>query len=263
MYRLLIVTHDPDAIEMLSHMQGWEKLGFKPPRLFQTVEEATEGLKKYQVDAIAAQDELLLDGFGAYLDAQYPTKPIFEIAASEEEQREVIRELYHLLTRLSADDSNDAYDDAYKLQQQRERFLKRLIAGMVPTKEEMCRHMRLYRCRERLDVPCVLARLEMSDDDGFLSNRWHYGGERLEQALRNFFGYEHAHMLMHVAVLSQEEVRVLCYPASAEEGISENAAFDYVQETLEQVDHYLGLHMKVLEVSRLPNMLAFAQSENA
>ena len=45
MYRLLIVTHDPEAIEMLSNMQGWEKLGFKPPRLFQTVEEAAEGLK--------------------------------------------------------------------------------------------------------------------------------------------------------------------------------------------------------------------------
>ena len=68
-------------------------------------------------------------------------------------------------------------------------------------------------------------------------------------------------MLMHVAVISQEEVRVLCYPTCSE-GISENTAFDYVQETLEQIDHYLGLRMKVLEVRRVPGLLAFA-AENA
>jgi len=262
-YRLLIVTHDPDTIERLSTMQGWEKLGFKQPTLCRTAEEAIDMLSKRQVDAIAVDDAPEMEGFLTYLDERHPNKPLFEIAATQEEQREVLRQLGMLLNRMRADDSNDAYDDAYRLQIERERWLKRLIGGMVTTQDEMRRQMRLYRCCERLDVPCVLARMEMSDDDGFLSNRWHYGGERLEQALRNFFGYEHDQMRMHVAVVSQEEVRVLCYPASEEEGISENAAFEYVQETLDQVDHYLGLHMKVLEVRRVPGLLAFAQSGNA
>ena len=263
MYRLLIVTHDPDAIEMLSTLEGWEKLGFKPPRLCRTAEEATDKLSRHLVDAIAVADAPEMEAFLAYLDEHHPNKPLFDIANTQDEQREVLRQLGMLLNRLRADDSNDAYDDAYRLQMERERWLKRLIGGMVTTQEEMRRQMCLYRCRERLDVPCVLARMEMSDDDGFLSNRWHYGGERLEQALRNFFGYEHDQMLMHVAVVSQEEVRVLCYPVSIEEGISENAAFEYVQETLEQVDNYLGLHMKVLEVRRVPGLQAFAQDEKA
>ena len=262
MYRLLIVTEDQNAIDMLNAMEGWEKLGFRAPWICKTAEEAREKLSNHCVDAIAVNAVPVFDELHAYLDEHYPTTPLCQIAGTQEEQRQVVQELYRLLTRLSADDTNDEYDDAYKLQQQRESWLKKVIGGLVATETEMKRQARLYRCREKLDVPCVLARLEMSDDDNFISERWHYGRERLEQALRNFFGYEQNHMLMHVAVVSQQEVRVLCYPASQDMGVSENAAFEYVQETLEQVDHYLGLQMKVLEVRRVPGLLAFA-AENA
>ena len=257
MYRLLIVTGNPSVKEMLTAMEGWEKMGFKPPRLFDTAEEAMEGLRSFKVDAIAVEDSPAFDALMTCLDEQYPFKPLFQLAPSEEEQRKVLQELYSLLTRLSADDTDDAYDDGYKLQLQRDRWLRKVVCGMVPTKEDLARQLRLYRCREQVDVPCVLARLELPDDDGFLSNRWHYGSERLETALRNFFGYEREHMLMHVAVISQQEVRILCYPASADHGVSENAAFEYIQETIDQIDHYLGLRMKVLEVHRVPGLCAF------
>lgn len=258
MYRLLIVTHDPKKVEMLSAMTGWEKLGFRKPVLCQSVQEAMESLSTRHTDAFAVEETPDFEALYACLNEKYPNKPLCAVADTQEEQRMVVQELYRLLNRLNADDSNDEYDESYRLQQERERWLKKVISGMGPSVQEMSRQLKLYRCRECMDVPCVLARLEMTDEDGFLSNRWHYGGERLEQALRNFFGYEHDHMLMHVAVASPEEVRVLCYPACVEEGISENAAFDYVQETLEQVEHYLGLRMKVLEVSRVPGLQAFA-----
>jgi len=257
-YRLLIVTGDKAQQDMLSAMDGWQAMGFKPPQVLATADEAVDFLSKRSVDAIAVEQTPALDAFRTYLDEKAPNKPLFEIAPSAEEQRERIQELYRLLTRLSADDSNDEYDDAYKLQLQRERWLKRVIGGLVSSEQDLARQLQLYRCRERVDVPCVLARLELPEDDSFLSSRWHYGSERLETALRNFFGFEHDHMLMHVAVVSQEEVRVLCYPAESGEGVSENAAFDYVQETLEQIDHYLGLHMNVLEMRRVPGLAAFA-----
>ena len=84
-----------------------------------------------------------------------------------------------------------------------------------------------------------------------MSERWHYGSDRLETALRNFFGSGHSHMLMHVAVVSPEEVRVLCYPASPEFGVSENIAYDYMHETVEQIENYLGLHMNIVSVHRI------------
>ena len=58
-------------------------------------------------------------------------------------------------------------------------------------------------------------------------------------------------MLMHVAVVSPEEVRVLCYPASPEFAVSENIAYDYMQETVDQIENYLGLHMNITSVQRI------------
>ena len=68
--------------------------------------------------------------------------------------------------------------------------------------------------------------------DVFLTERWHYGGERLETALRNFFGREHGHMLLRVAVVSPQEVRVLCYPRDEREGLSESQFYTWRQRYL-------------------------------
>lgn len=251
MYRLLIVTENPNVNDRIAAMQGWEKLGFKPPRLRATVKEAMECLGRHHIDAIAVDHAPAFDELYAYLDKQYPDLPMFQIAESEEQQLSIIQELSRLLTRLNADDSNDDYDLAFNMQMLRDRWMKKLVCGLIGSQEELIRQMYLYRFNARLDLPCVLARLELSDEDGFMSERWHYGSERLETALRNFFGHGHSHMLMHVAVVSPEEVRVLCYPASPEYGVSENIAYDYMHETVEQIENYLGLHMNIVSVHRI------------
>lgn len=251
MYRLLIVTENQSANEMISAMQGWENMGFKPPRVRTTVAEALECMSRHHIDAVAVEQVPAFDELFAHLDQNAPDLPMFQIAADEESQRQIIKELFRLLTRLNADDSNDDHDLAFNMQVQRDRWMKKLVGGLITTEEELIRQMPLYRFHAQLDVPCVLAQLEMSDEDGFMSERWHYGSERLETALRNFFGHEHSHMLMHVAVLSPEEVRVLCYPAGAEYGVSENTAYDYIHETVEQIENYLGLHMNIVNVCRI------------
>jgi len=250
-YRLLIVTENQSVNDMITGMQGWEKLGFKPPRLRATAEEAVECMKKHHIDAIAVEHAPAFDGFLTYLDKQYPDLPMFQIAADAEAQLQIVQEVSRLLTRLKADDSNDAYDAAFKMQVQRDRWMKKLVSGLIKGEDELVRQMHLYRFNVQPDLPCVLARLEMSDEDGFMSERWHYGSDRLETALRNFFGHGHSHMLMHVAVVSPEEVRVLCYPASPEFSVSENIAYDYMHETVEQIENYLGLHMNIVSVHRI------------
>lgn len=256
MYRLLIVTENQGVNDMISAMQGWEKLGFKPPRLRTTVAEALECMKKHHIDAIAVDHIPAFDELFAYLDQNAPDLPMFQIAADEESQRQVVQELSRLLNRLNADDSNDAYDLSFNMQVQRDRWMKKLLCGLVTSEEELIRQMQLYRFNAHVDLPCVLAQLEMSDEDGFMSERWHYGSDRLETALRNFFGHGHSHMIMHVAVVSPEEVRVLCYPASAEYGVSENIAYDYMHETVEQIENYLGLHMNIVNVCRISGIRA-------
>ena len=263
MYRLLIVTDTQSVKDRLEAMQGWEILGFKPPRIRSSMEEAVECIHRHHIDAVAVEEKPIFAGFLTYLDEHFPNVPLFEIAPDDEEQHSRLRELSGLLSRLNADDTNDLYDEAARMQEQRERWIKKVIGGLVLSRGEMSRSLRLFRCTERMEVPCVLARLEMPEDDHFIGVRWHYGSDRLEVALCNFFGREHDHMKMHVAVVSPQEVRVLCYPAQGEDCVSEKAAFEYVQETAEQIDHYLGLDMKVLEVRRLPGLEAFINDCNA
>lgn len=254
MYRLLIVTENQAVTDMITAMQGWEKLGFKAPRLRSTADEAVACMQKHHIDAVAVDPTAVFEGFAAYLDQQYPDVPMFQIASDEQTQRVIMQELSSLLARINADDSNDDLDTAYQMQVQRERWMKKLISGMVASEEQLSRQLNLYRIHAQINVPCVLARLEMSDEDGFMSERWHYGSDRLETALRNFFGRGHSHMLMHVAVISPEEVRVLCYPESQDHCVSENIAYDYMHETLEQIENYLGLHMNILNVCRLSGL---------
>ena len=263
MYRLLIVTTNRDVKEMFASMEGWEALDVKPPRVRESVEDAVECMKKHPIDAIAVEELPEFEPLMKYLDEQAPSMPLFDIKRDAKAQMATVREAVRLLTRLRADDSNDEYDPAYMMERERARWLRRVIAGLEPTAEDICRGLRLHRCTERPCVPCVLARLELPSDDGFMSERWHYGGERLEVALSNFFGREHGHMRLRVAVISPEEVRVLCYPVDESEGLSENAAFEYVQETIEQIARYLGLTLKVLEVRRMAGLTDFAAKEDA
>lgn len=258
MYRLLIVTNDQCVKDRIAAMEGWESLGFKPPRVRSTVEEAVECMEKHPIDAIAVDADPAFAPLYAFLDEKRPAMLLFQIEPTAEKQLETVREVSNLLARMNADDSNDDCNPAAMLDQQRERWLGKVIAGAEDSRADLARRLRLYRCHEEMNVPCVLARLAMPDDDTFLSERWHYGSERLEIALRNFFGRGHAHMVIHVAVVSRDEVRVLCYPQNAAEGLSESAAFTYIQETADQIDHYLGLNMKVLEMRRIDGLQVFA-----
>lgn len=61
-----------------------------------------------------------------------------------------MREASSLLTRLKADDSNDDYDDTHNLDLQRERWLRKLIGGLIPTVADLSRQLRLYRFSAQL-----------------------------------------------------------------------------------------------------------------
>ena len=169
MYRLLIVTDNQNVKERLEAMQGWEALGFKTPRIRTGMEDAVECIHRHHIDAIAVEDSPAFEDFRAYLDEHFPNVPLFEIAPNETEQLLLLRELSGLLSRLKADDTNDLYDEAARMQEQRERWIKKVIGGLEISQGDMNRHIRLYRCTERLGVPCVLARLEMPEDDHFMA----------------------------------------------------------------------------------------------
>ncbi len=259
MYRLLIVTDDQNVWDMFAAMGGWEALGLKTPRLRKSMDEAVECMRKHHIDAIAVDDKPELLSFRAYLDERHPYMPMFQIEQNADAQMETIHSVIKLLSRLHADDSNDNYDEAAWFEQLRNRWIKKALSGMVASGDALRKELRLYRCTEKTGTPCIMARLSLPDNnDSFMSERWHYGSERLETALRNFFGIDHDHMLLHVAVISPAEVRVLCYPMEEENGISESIAAEYIQETVEQIERYLGLHMELIDLRRVPGIEVLA-----
>lgn len=259
-YRLLIVTKDQRVAEMFSSMQGWESMGFKQPRLRQTVEEAVECMHKHHIDAIAIDDEPDYAELEQWLDQNAPSMPIFEIAGDAQAQLEIIREVELLLNQLHSDDSNDDYDESYYFRLARERWMKRLITGLAPNREYILKHQRMYRCTDDPLRPCVFARISVPEGDTFITGRWHYGSERLGTALQNFFGSEHEHLNIHLAVVSPEEILVVACPRSgdAEHPVSQSRMQAYFEETIEQIHNYLGLTMNIAECVMREGLVDFA-----
>ncbi len=250
MYRLLIVTRNQQVEAMFGSMQGWEAMGFKPPRLRKTVEEAIECMYKHHIDAIAVDTEPDYAQLEQWLEENAPDMPIFAITQDVDRQTETIREIELLLNRLHADDSNDDYGESYYFEQARKRWKKSLLSGLAPTQDYILAHERMYRCADDPCSPCLYARVTVPEGDTFITGRWHYGSERLGTALQNFFGEEFDHQLIHLAVVTPEEIRVVICPRRGENGraVSLPRAQKYVEETIEQIHNYLGLSMNIAEI---------------
>lgn len=262
-YRLLIVTSNPKVEEMFAAMDGWEAIGYKPPRLRRSVEEAEECLQRHHIHAIAVENHAAFEPLMTYLDENYPTIPFFSIEEDADAQLATLKDVYRLLSQVHADHTNDDYDEAYYFNLARERWMKKLISGMAPTREYILAHHRMLRCKESPEVHCLYARLAVPYGDEFLMGRWHYGSDRLEMALRNFFGEEKDNMAVHVAVISPEEVRVMVCPKTveAEADMSAERVLGYIEETIEQIEQYLGLSMNILDIRQMDNLIAFATEQ--
>lgn len=260
MYRLLIVTRDQRIEEMFNSMQGWEIMGFKPPRLRKTVGEAVECMHKHHIDAIAIDDEPDYAELEQWLNENAPDMPIFELAADADSQLEIVHEVELLLNQIHTDDSNDDYDESYYFKMARERWMKRLISGLVPDRAYVLNHQRMYRCKEDPTQPCVFARISVPEGDAFIAGRWHYGSERLGIALQNFFGEAHDHLNIHLAVVTPEEIRIVFCPlrGDTEHAASLPRAKAYIEETIGQIQNYLGLSMTVTELRLRDGLTDFA-----
>lgn len=257
MYRLLIVTKSPTVEKNFAGTDGWETMGFKTPRIRKSLEDAVECMAKHHIDAIGI-DEGFSD-LDAWMDKNQPHIPIFRIVNDQEEQLAVIREVELLLNQIHTDDSNDDYDEVVNFALARDRWIKYLLSRLAQNKPEILKQQRLYRCSDDPERACIFARVTIPQGDMFITERWHYGSERLATALRNFFGEEYEQMNIHIAVVSPEEVRIVFSPRPDTEGsVSDSVVRAYIEETIERIQHYLGLSMNLTELRILDGLVNFA-----
>ncbi|MBN1777453.1 MAG: hypothetical protein JW811_04955 [Clostridiales bacterium] len=258
MYRLLIVTKSPTIEKMFSDADGWETMGFKPPRVRKTFEEAVECLRKHHIDAIGIDEGF--ETLEQWMDEKQPQIPVFMIIDDKEQQLTIIREVELLLNQIHTDNSDVEYNEETNFSAARERWMKYLLSRLAPTKKEILKQQRLYRCSDDPQSPCFFARISIPQGDMFITERWHYGSERLATALRNFFGEEYEMMNIHIAVVSPEEVRIVFSPRSCgAAGVTPDMKVKaYIEETIGQIQHYLGLTMSLAELKTLNGLIDFA-----
>lgn len=262
MYKLLLATNQPEVLAAFSAMTNWDMLGFRPPRIVSSAEEAIEKLQTHHVDGIAfalgSQEDAVLY---QYLCDEYPILPIFEAGRTGADVHRAVKELRSLLNRLRADYSDDDFTERDMLQICRHEYFRALLGGRIRTRKDVLAHLLLLRSRMDPLRPCVVMNMTMPDGDTYLSGRWHYGPERLEVALRNILGAELDGMRVLVSVLPDAQVRLLCCPMLGSDihGDSITSTVSYhVQDCMEHIREYLGLSLKITNIQVLPALTALA-----
>ena len=258
MYRLLIVTKSPTIEKIFGDIKGWETMGFKPPRIRKTFAEALDAMQKHHIDAIGI--DAGFEDLELWMDEHKPYIPLFMLSDDPELQMNIIREVEVLLNQIHTDDSDDDYNEESNFAAARERWMKYLLSRLSPTKEDVLKQQRLYRCSDDPEKPCIFARIAIPQGDMFITERWHYGSERLATALRNFFGEDYQQMNIHIAVVSPEEVRIVFSPRPESPAAitPDTKTREFIEETIEQIQHYLGLAMSLTELRVLNGLTDFA-----
>ncbi len=264
MYKLLLATDQHDIQNMFSQITDWESRGFRVPRTAVSAQEAIACLEKHHVDAVAyrlnAQDE---NELYQKLKQSYPDLPIFRLDRNVSEQMTVLNELRVLLNRTHADFANEDYGIADMMKLCRNDFMRALLSGSVSDSRDIQSKIRLLRYGIDLDKPCVLLDMDLPQGDEYLAGRWHYGSERLEVALRNFFGAASDGLSYHVAVVSPQLLRLLACPLEGQHetegedsltGMVEN----HVQDAIEQIGEYLALEVRIKSTRVLKNVTVLA-----
>ena len=265
MFKLLLVTDRPEVRATFEGITDWERIGFRTPRYASCVEEAVDSLTHHHADAIAVslppeEEKRMIQ---AMATPRWHLRPILIIPEDTGDLMRDLGELELLLSRTHADYSNDQYSEESMMQLARHEFLRRVIAGQEQNPAHIRRYLRLLRSQMDPDKPCVLIALDYPDDDGYLSDHWKYGADRLEVAMRNIFGAELEGIRMLVSVLPDERIYLLACPMLDRETVSGPEMVELVCSHTEwaigHVRDYLKIEMDIAAVYTAPNLCALNQ----
>ena len=139
-----------------------------------------------------------------------------------------------------------------------------LLAGEVAADAQLRGTLQLLRSFVSPDKQAILFDFDLPQGEVYLSAQWHYGSERLENALRNnFFGRYYDDIYYCVAVLTPRHIRVAACQRYDTESISEEdllqKANSHVEQVLENIKEYLGLDMVTTDCHILDKLCLLTQ----
>ncbi len=263
MYKLLLITDQPEVLDAFDQVGNWERTGFKYPHIRHDLEGAKDSLAKHHADGIAIavspeEEEKIL----AYLQESFPTVSIFEAGRNRQEVLRYLNELNILLNRLHADFSNDSFSTGAMLQECRHELFRKVMTGKVTPREELIRNMRLLRSRMDADRPCLLIELTQKEPtEDQLEGSWHYGRDQLELTLRKSLACDIEGIHVLPTVHPDGRILVLACPLHGEEttvsGDSMTAMItDHVEKGIAHLREYFGLELTLKDIRILPALNA-------
>ena len=109
-----------------------------------------------------------------------------------------------------------------------------------------------------MDRPCFVIDFDLPQGEIYLSDRWHYGRERLENALRsNFFGRYVDNIYYGVAVLTTRHIRLFaCQRRDSQEDLEaiNQRVQRHVEKTVADIKEYLDLDLNIEQYTVLRNI---------
>ena len=250
MYKLLLVTDRADIRAMFEEELNWNQLGFRPPMIASTAQEAIECLNTKAVDAVgyhlSKRDAIPLSQFLRY---GRPSLPIFQVTEDAQMQATILRETRSLMDRLHADFSDDYYDPDAMLTLQRDELIRNLLTGQLHDWNHLVRELGLIRSRLNPEGACLVYDLDMPQGEVYLSEHRH-AQQRLESALRNnFFGRYVDGIYYAVAVVTPRHIRLVCIPMQSEEPEDPKSfgerAEEHVHDSIQKIKEYLDLDIDI------------------
>jgi len=267
MYRILIAVKDEKAFSALNEQIDWPSMHFREPMFVSTADEAIAVMETKRVDCIA----YILEKYEgkkltAYLNDVRPSLPVFQIKRDLEAQKIVLKDMLRYLDRLHSDMSDDVYDETVVMDMLRDELGHNLLAGEIHREDVLRGRLQMLRSYVSPDKKCVLYDFDMPQGEIYLMNQWHYGSERLENALRNnFFGRYYDDIFYFVAVLTPRHIRVAA--CQRMDGLDEeedkllSRTNMHIEQSLENIKEYLGLDLILTEIKILDSLTVLTQEK--
>ena len=258
MYKLLLVTDRQDVRQAYESITNWGQMMLRPITIIDSVEEGLEYLRRNSVDALGyclANDDVA--AMRQYV-ADHPSLPVFQSHTDPSLLVEEMQRTRRFLDRMHMDDSDEVFEEKVALQMLRDELMNQLLAGEIITKEELVGRVKLVRANASLVLPCYLYDFDLPQGEIYLSDRWHYGRERLQSALRNNFFSRYVNGIYYdVAVLTPRHIRVFaCLRMDSElsDEKAERMIKKHVDKVVNDIKNYLDLDLDLEQVTRLENM---------
>ncbi|MGI6215393.1 MAG: hypothetical protein ACOYIT_05930 [Christensenellales bacterium] len=257
MYKLLLVTDNEEVRSAFEQIDNWGQMMFLPVTIISDAQEALQYLNSHVVDAIGYafvnQDPSPIQQY----ITDHPSLPVFQTHQRGRALFDELQRIREFLDKMHRDDA-DSYDEVFVFQLLRDELMSQLLRGQIKSEEELIARIKLVRANVSLTMNCYMFDFDLPQGEVYLNDRWHYGAERLEAALRNnFFGKYIDGVYYDVAVLSPRHVRLFAAPAfnidlSNEE--IEREVMQRVEKVLEDIKNYLDLDLNLENTYVLKSM---------